>query len=158
MNYLPLAEYPKAWIFRHKDLPIPQEDLDLIKPLTEKRAEQIWGEHISRGASHPEFFAENDWAANDSNWLEKDLWQSAWDSNKDDLPELIEEHLKDWDDNITIFFCYQCDHIIETKWKVFRKHWKNFLFFDNGPVLIGRKRKQAVQFFDDGSFRLGVRP
>jgi len=157
MNYLPLDQYPKAWIFRHRDLPVTEEDKLLIKPLTESRAEQIWREHISRGCSHPEHFAENDWAAKDANWLEKDFWQSAWDSNKADLPELMDEYFKGWAPDTTVYFCYQSDHIIETKWNVFVRNWKNFLFFDCGPVLIGKKRKEAAQFFEDGSYRLGKR-
>ena len=157
MKYIPFDQYPKAWIFRHRDLPIPAEELAEIKPLTESRAEQIWAEHISRGCSHADHFAEGDWAAQSKNWLEKDFWQAAWDSDASALPELLGEYLSEWDDNITVYFCYQSDHIIETKWSVFRKHWKNFLFFDNGPILIGRKRKQAVQFFDNGTYRLGKR-
>ena len=158
MNYLPLEKYTKAWIFRHKDLPVSPEDLEEIKPLTESRAEQIWAEHISRGCSHSEHFAENDWAAQDKSWIETGYWQSSWDSNSDALPALLEEYLAKWDDNITVYFCYQSDHIIETKWGVFLRHWKNFLFFDNGPVLLGRKRKEVVQFFDNGNFRIGKRP
>lgn len=157
MNHLPLSQYTKAWIFRHKDLPVSEVDLQEIKPLSERRAEQIWTEHISRGGSHPDHFGEGDWAAKKENWLSKERWQSEWDSNCPDLPAGLLEYLNSWDPNITVYFCYQSDHIIETKWGVFKRNWKNFLFFDNGPVLIGRKRKEAVQFFDDGSYRLGIR-
>lgn len=157
MNYISLEDYNKAWIFRHRELPISDEDMQEIKPLTEMRAEQIWSEHISRECSHPEHFADKDWAAQDSNWLEKDFWQSAWDSNSDELPSLLKEYVASWDENITVYFCYQSDHIIETKWGVFKRHWKNFLFFDNGPVLLGRKRKEVAQFFDNGSYRIGTR-
>jgi hypothetical protein len=157
MNYIPLEDYNKAWIFRHRDLPISDEEMLQIKPLTEKRAEQIWSEHISRESSHPEHFGDGDWAAKDSNWLEKDFWHSACDSNSSDMPLILIDHIGQWDDNITVYFCYQSDHIIETKWGVFRRHWKNFLFFDNGPVLLGRKRKEVAQFFDNGSYRIGLR-
>ena len=157
MKYIPLEKYTKAWIFRHRDLPVSEDDLAQINPLTESRAEQIWSEHVSRGCSHPEHFGEGDWAAKDKNWSEKDFWQSAWDAQSNDMPELLATHLAEWDDNITVYFCYQSDHIIETKWGVFRRNWKNFLFFDNGPLLLGRKRKQVAQFFDNGSYRLGLR-
>ncbi|WP_286238245.1 DUF2947 domain-containing protein [Neptuniibacter halophilus] len=157
MNYLPMEQYSKAWIFRHRDLPVPAEALEQIRPLTEQRAEQIWAEHISRGCSHPEHFSAEDWAGKDSSWAEGDYWQSAWDSNKPDLPGLLAEYLQDWDDNTRVFFCYHSDHIIETSWGVWRRYWKNFLFFDNGPLLIGRKRKKVVQFFDNGNYRIGER-
>ncbi len=158
MNHVPLEEYNKAWIFRHRDLPIPEEDMVQIKPLTESRAEQIWAEHISRGCSHPEHFAEDDWAADEKRWGVKEFWQSAWDSASPEMPLPLIEVLGEWDEHITVYFCYQSNHIIETKWGVFRRHWKNFLFFDNGPVLLGRKRKQVAQFFDNGTFRIGERP
>ncbi|KXJ51993.1 DUF2947 domain-containing protein [Neptuniibacter pectenicola] len=158
MNYLPIEKYTKAWIFRHKDLPVPAEDMKEIRPLAEKRAEQIWAEHISRGCFHPEHFSEDDWVGQGKYWSEKDCWQSAWDSSSEALPPLMAASLSTWDDNITVYFCYQSDHILETKWGVFRRHWKNFLFFDNGPILLGRKRQEVVQFFDNGSYRIGHRP
>lgn len=157
MTYIPLEQYPKAWIFRHRDMPVSDEDMLEIKPLTEARAEQIWAQHISRQGTHPDHFAKGDWAADESNWFAIELWQSAWDSDNENLPEVLADHLKDWDDAITIFFCYESDHIIETKWGVFRRNWKNFLFFDSGPILIGRKKKQVAQFFENGQFRIGVR-
>lgn len=158
MNYIPLEQYNKAWIFRHRDLPIAEEDMLQIKPLSEKRAEQIWSEHVSRGCSHPEHFSDEDWVGQDSSWSVKEFWQSSWDSNSAEMPPLLAEHFGRWDKNITVYFCYQSDHIIETKWGVFLRNWKNFLFFDNGPVLLGRKQKQVAQFFDNGTFRIGERP
>ncbi len=157
MNYIALDKYKNAWIFRHKDLPVTDEDKLQIKPLTELRAEQIWREHISRGCSHTEHLTEDDWAAQDANWLGKDFWQSAWDSETNELPDTFSEYFADWEPEVTVYFCYQSDHIIETKWSVFTRNWKNFLFFDNGPLLIGKKRKQVAQFFEDGTYRLGVR-
>ncbi len=31
MNYIALDEFKKAWVFRHKDLPIEEQDLAQIK-------------------------------------------------------------------------------------------------------------------------------
>lgn len=157
MSYIPLEEYNKAWIFRHRDLAIPADKLAEIKPLTAARSEQIWHEHISRQSDHPDFFGQGDWAAAKQSWLEQGSWQSEWDADDHQLPALLAEHLQEWDDNITVFFCYQSDHVIETKWSVFRQHWKNFLFFDNGPLLIGKRRTQVAQFFDNGRYRIGHR-
>ncbi len=157
MNYIPFDSYAKGWIFRHRELSIPEETLSLIKPMTERRSEQLWFEFISRHCDHPEFIASPDWAADDQAWKETASWQGAWDSQSDDLPELLSEHLQDWEPDTTVYFCYEASHVIETKWSVFKKHWKNFLFMDNGPLLIGKKRKQAVQFFENGNFRIGQR-
>lgn len=157
MNYIDLSEYRNAWVFRHQDMPVSAEDLAQIKPLAESSAFQLWRQRISKEADHPTDWENGDWAANESAWLHKEFWQKAWDSSSPDLPELITEHI-DWADNVTVFFCYESSKIIETSWAVFKRNWKNFLFFDDGPLLIARKKKQAVQFFQDGTFAIGKMP
>ncbi len=157
MNYIPLSEYRNAWVFRHKDMPVCPEDLEQIKPLSESSAYQLWRQRISKEADHPTDLANDDWATKESNWLHKELWQKAWDSSSSELPELILENI-DWADNVTVYFCYESSKIVETSWAVFKRNWKNFLFFDDGPLLIARKKKQAVQFFQNGSFAIGSMP
>ncbi len=157
MNYIPLQDYKKAWIFRHKELPVSADDLEQIKPMTARRAEQLWDLNISQESTHPSEPAEGDWMLAGDVW-QPDFgnWESCWDSEDNSLPELLAEHL-DWDDQTLVWFCYENDHILETRWSVFRRNWKNFLFVDDGPILLGRKRQQVVQFFDDGRFRVGSR-
>ena len=157
MNYTNLSDYRNAWVFRHKDMPVSPEDMEQIKPLSEPSAFEFWQQRISKEAHHPTDFASNDWAANKNTWLHKDRWQSAWDSPSPDLPELISEHI-DWADNVRVFFCYESSKIIETTWAVFKINWKNFLFFDDGPLLIARKKKQAIQFFQNGNLAIGMMP
>lgn len=157
MNYIPLEEYKKAWIFRHKDLPVSAEDLDEIRPLSVARAEQVWDLQISEESTHPSEPVKGDWLLDDGIWQpDGENWESRWDSDDNALPELLASHL-DWDDQTLVWFCYENDHIIETRWSVFRRNWKNFLFIDDSPVLIGRKRKQVAQFFDNGTYRVGTR-
>ncbi len=157
MNYIDLSEYRNAWVFRHKDMPVSPEDLVHIKPLSESSAYQLWRQRISKEADHPTDWESGDWAANENTWLHKEIWQKAWDSSSPELPELISENI-DWADNVTIFFCYESSKVIETSWAVFKRNWKNFLFFDDGPILIARKKKQAVQFFQNGTFAIGEMP
>ena len=38
MNYISLDDYKKAWVFRHKDLPVSDEDAAKIKPMSDERA------------------------------------------------------------------------------------------------------------------------
>lgn len=156
MSYLPVEQYKRAWIFRHKDLPISDEDLAQIKPLTEARAEQVWTQQISTHCNHPSLFNADDWASKSQTWLETDHWQQRWESDESALPDTLAEHLQ-WDDATVVWFCYSSEHVIETTWEIFRRHWKNFLFFDDGPILIGRKRKQVVQFHQTGNYRIGNR-
>ncbi|WP_417594312.1 DUF2947 domain-containing protein [Oceanospirillum sp.] len=157
MSYIDLDTYSKRWIFRHKDLPITAEDLAAIKPMTTERSAQLWQSQISQKSSDHSFFQKDDWAGNSKTWLEIGPWQQAWDSSSNDLPELMQQHF-DCEGNTTVYVCYDSEHVIETTWAVFCRAWKNFLFLDDGTLLIGRKRKQVAQFFDNGDMRIGLRP
>lgn len=157
MKFLKLEEFDRAWIFRHKDLPLSDETKLAIKPYTEAVSNQLWNQYISQQSGHSSQFGHGDWPNRNGVWLDKGDWQHAWDEEANDLPELIQQHL-DWDDNTNVLFFYDSDRVIETSWKEFKLSWKNFLFFDDGPILLGKKRKQAVQFLQDGSFTIGNRP
>ncbi|CAH0992682.1 hypothetical protein SIN8267_02815 [Sinobacterium norvegicum] len=156
MNYIPFDEYKKAWVFRHRDLPVSAEDLAAIKPMTPQRSSEVWGLNISELSTEPDHFTNGDWAAAKKTWKVNDRWQEAWDSEESTLPEAVLENI-DWDDNTVVYFCYDSDNVIETTWAVFQRCWKNFLFFDDGPLLIGRKRLQVAQFFQNGNVQVGER-
>lgn len=157
MKYLNLEDFDRAWIFRHKDLPLSENVKADIKPYTETVSNQLWNQYISQQSDHPSKFGSNDWPSRSGVWLDKGNWQQAWESDNNDLPSMLAEHL-DWDDNTNVLFFYDSDRVIETRWKVFKLSWKNFLFFDDGPILLGKKRKEAVQFQQDGSFAIGQLP
>jgi len=157
MKYLNLEDFDRAWIFRHKDLPLAEDVKAAIKPYTEAVSNQLWNQYISQQSGHSSQFASGDWPVKGGVWSDKGDWQKAWDSEANELPSIILEHL-DWDDNTNVLFFYDSDRVVETSWKVFKQSWKNFLFFDDGPILLGKKRKQAVQFLQDGSFTVGALP
>ena len=158
MNYLSLDKYRYAWFYQHQEMPVPQDALDLIQPMTPQRSQTLWNTFISLHADHPESFTGKDWASHGKQWEEGDLpWQAAWDSSDPSLPEGIDAYIP-WDDQTVVYFCYQSEHVVETRWSVFKAHWKNFLFLDDGPILIGKKRKEVVQFQQNGRYRLGTRP
>ncbi|WEM43445.1 DUF2947 domain-containing protein [Photobacterium sp. DA100] len=156
MNYVELDNYSRKWIFTHASMPVTESDLALIKPFTQARSAQIWGEHVSRQSPDADHFEKGDWAHNDKIWSQAIDWQVAWDSDEPELPEEMLAFL-DWEDNTTVYFCYEKYNVIETKWDVFKRNWKNFLFFDDGPMLLGRKKSQAVWFSSKGTFRLANR-
>ncbi|MFL0807492.1 MAG: DUF2947 domain-containing protein [Oceanobacter sp.] len=156
MNYIPLQDFKLGWIFRHRELPIPESALAMIKPLTTTSANQFWRDQISREATHANHFLSDDWPAQNGIWLESMNWQARWESDFPDMPELLEEHCH-WEGNTRVFFCYDVDHIVETTWAVFSAHWKNFLFYDDEPILIGKNRRQVALFHSDGSCQIGNR-
>lgn len=157
MNYTPLQDFKLGWIFRHRELPVPESILADIKPLSVSSANQFWRTAVSRQATHANHFLADDWPAHKGVWAEKENWQQAWEGDSADLPQLIEQHCY-WEGNTRVFFCYDIDHVIETTWSVFRDHWKNFLFYDDEPILIGKGRKQAILFHSDGTYQLGMKP
>ena len=155
-TYIPLEQYQRKWIFNHKDLPVTDEDKAFIKPLDQKGAMEIWNKWISNRSSSAEQFSKGDWAAKDTAWVEADDWQSAWDSEDPALPEMFAAHF-DWADNTPVYFCYEKYQVIETRWDVFVRNWKCFLFFDDGPLLISPKHKQAALIHQDGQYQIGHR-
>ncbi|WP_428772386.1 DUF2947 domain-containing protein [Vibrio sp.] len=157
MSYLPLDKYSRKWIFTHQSMPVPEADLEQIKPLEAARAAQLWVGNISAQSPDAERFSSSDWPMKAQSWQPDPVdWMDAWDSDAPDMPEEILQHI-DWQDDVTVYFCYEKYNIIETKWSIFKRHWKNFLFFDDGPILIARRRKQALWFQNDGMVKLGNR-
>ena len=155
MKYIPHSDYKNAWIFRHADMPVPAEDLAGIKPLSSVFANDIWRNNISKQCNTPEDFSKGDWPFNPENWQEETVqWQERWETEDPAMPEEITSHLN-WTPETTVYYCIDSEAILETTWKIFSSHWKNFLFFDDECILIGRKRKQALQFHQDGSVSLG---
>ncbi|TBR44978.1 DUF2947 family protein [Marinomonas agarivorans] len=150
MNYQALDTFAKAWAFKRQDLLIEAVDLRMIRPLAEDSANQIWRDYISGNQLHPDHLSQEDWLKKEEAYVGKELWEPSWDSDIETLPDAISQHLVNWSDSTKVYFCYHSDHVIETTYSVFKKHWKNFLFFDNGPILVARKKKQAVQFFSEG--------
>ena len=156
MNYIPLSDLKNAWIFRHKSLPITPEDLIAIKPMAANRAQVLWDTFISKQVDHPDFFKKGDWPNNDENWVDQGKWEGIWDSKESALPEAILSHLQ-WDQNTVVYYCSARTNVIETTWAIFQRCWKNFLFIDDGVILIGKKRQEAVQFLSNGQFKIGHR-
>ncbi|GLS83210.1 DUF2947 family protein [Paraferrimonas haliotis] len=155
-NYLALADFKNAWMFNRNDVGVSGDDKALIKPMTEFRATQLWKQLISKQVDHPDFFKKGDWPFNVTNWQESGDWEALFDSEHASLPEQILEHL-DWDENTVVYYCVDQKTVIETQWAVFKRCWKAFLFMDDGSLLVGKKRQQAVQFLSNGTFQIGVR-
>lgn len=125
MSYLPLDEYQRKWIFTHQSMPVPEEDLAFIKPMSQARSAQFWKENISAQSPDMDRLSSQDWPMSESNWLESVDWMAAWESDEPEMPQEVNAHI-DWQDDVTVYFCYEKYNVIETKWSIFKKHWKNF--------------------------------
>ena len=154
MSYISIDEYPRKWIFTHQSMPLESFELEQIKPMTQARAAQFWKENISTQSPDSDRFSGQDWPGKTNSWINKVDWMTAWESDDKALPEEILKHI-DWQDDVTVYFCYGKYNVLETKWLVFKNNWKNFLFFDDGPILLGRRRHQALWFSGNGTVKLG---
>lgn len=56
MDYQTLSDYSHGWIFRHRDMPVPDALMADIKPLSEASALQYWRQNISKEATHASHF------------------------------------------------------------------------------------------------------
>ncbi|MFY8328626.1 DUF2947 domain-containing protein [Pseudoalteromonas sp. ZZD1] len=157
MNYIPLDDYKKAWVFRHQDAPVSEQDLALIKPMSHERAAVLWSTMVSREHDHPDFFDKTDWCGKDENFTQTVHWEAAWEEGAEQPPEEILAHL-DWQANTTVYFCMARDNIIETSFAVFKRNWQNFMFLADGSLLLGKKRDAVVQFLESGDAKLGNKP
>ncbi|ASP40916.1 hypothetical protein CHH28_11665 [Bacterioplanes sanyensis] len=158
MQYLDWPDYRQGWIFRHRELPVPDSAMARIRPLAASSASQWWRQQVSLEASHASHFLSDDWPARNGVWQTERLpWQARWESDDHALPDEILNHFQ-WQDNTVVYFCYDVHHVVETDWLTFKQHWKNFLFFDDGPLLMGRRRNEVAQFFSDGDYVLGNKP
>lgn len=157
--YQPLESFSKSWIFKRNDPKVEKEDLEKIHLLSEQRAGQIWRDYISSDQLHPDHFTDQDWLASESSKATsiKAQWEKAWDSEQAELPEELLAHFANWGEDTTVFFCCHNELVFELSWGVFKRTWKAFLFLDNGPVLVGKKKKQAAQFHSNGWVNLLLR-
>ena len=157
--YQPLESFSKQWIFKRNDPKIEQKDLENIHLLSEQRASQIWLSYISDEQIHPDHFTDRDWLKKTTSQLEvpKTQWEKTWDSENESLPEDVLVHFSAWGEDTMVFFCCHNELVFELTWGVFKRTWKAFLFLDNGPVLVGKKKKQAAQFHSNGWVNLLLR-
>ena len=157
--YQPIEHFSKCWVFRREDPKVALEDFQNIHFSTEQRASQIWRDYISDEQIHPDHFTDRDWLNKESAKVTngKVHWEKTWDSETLALPDELLAHCSTWGDDTTVFFCCHNEVVFELKWGVFQRTWKAFLFLDNGPVLVGKKKKQAVQFHSNGWANLLLR-
>ena len=158
MGFIALDDYPQSWIFRHRDLLISAADYELIQPLDAPSAQRLWSQKISQDASHASHFLSDDWPEHNGVWQDELVdWQSVWDSDETAMPREILDHCQ-WPDNTVVFFCYDHERVIQTTWGAFKSCWKNFLFYDDEPILLGKRRHEVIRFHSSGLCHIGKRP
>ncbi|SHH78934.1 DUF2947 family protein [Ferrimonas marina] len=157
MKYSELAQYPLHWVFQRADMGLSDDDRAAIHPLTPHYARQVWQQQVSTDAVDLERLEEGDWLSQASCWPETALWEEAFESDDPVLPEALQGHLN-WDPNTIVFICYDQEHVLETRYSVFRHAWKAFLFAADQALVVGRRRNEALWFVDERQVKLGQKP
>jgi hypothetical protein len=152
-----LDTYQRKWIFNHQSLPVDEALKAQIKPLNSVNSMMIWNELISRHSPDSQRISSQEWPGRKNSWQQEAQWINQWESDASDLPLDIELFIS-WPESDTIYFCYEKYNVIETNWYVFKQCWKNFLFYDDGPILVNPKRQEVLMFHTNGKIRLGKRP
>ncbi|ADN74833.1 conserved hypothetical protein [Ferrimonas balearica DSM 9799] len=157
MNYTDLDAYPFAWVFRRADLAISDEDKAQIRPLARHFAKQVWQREVSDDGAELDRLGNKDWPRRGDVWQDTVRWDDAFDSDEAELPEALSSHLV-WNSETIVYICYDPEHILETRYGVFKRCWKAFLFAAEETLVVGRKRKETLWFTDETSVRRGIRP
>ena len=147
--YRPLSNVGKEWVFRRQEPFVTESDRAGILLLSDVAGANIWRDYVCADFLFPDQFSSDVWV--NTQVLERTEWESCWESEQEqDLPESVLEHAGSWGDDTKVYFCCHSDLVLETTWGIFQRSWKAFLFLDSDAILIGRKKKQAFQFCEDG--------
>lgn len=155
-QYRSLAQVGKEWVFRRNEPFVSEEDRAAILLLSEPAGANIWRDYVSADFLFPDQFGSDVWV--NTNIQGSAEWETAWESDEEMLPEEVLAHVETWGHDTKVYFCCHSDLVLETTWGVFQRTWKAFLFLDSDAVLIGRKKKQALQFCENGVVSLLLRP
>lgn len=141
IEYTQLEKHHDIDYFTDPDVFVPKKYRLQIKPLTHKSADQFWEKYISAYNKHTMLLNENDWFNN----VELEAianWQNDWNENNYTRITNILKDKVSWPEDTTIYFCWSNTNIIETTWSIFTSYWINFLFDDEGPILITKENDE----------------
>lgn len=137
------------------DIKIPDSDISKIQPFSKEYSSIIWERYISKGCRHLCLMDKNEWPFSlvpiHYNWI------PDWNENNFSL---LADELRDktsFDDKDIILFFWMKECAVKTTWGIFLKYWVNFLFEDEGPILIRSEKKTAIRFSATGSVFIGER-
>jgi hypothetical protein len=145
IKYTPLHNHHYLEYFTDDEIPIPKEYLIKIKPLEENSSGYFWDTNISSRNKHPMRLDDSDWFSS-LNLQALCQWQSAWNKNEYSRIKSTLRNQVSWEDNTVVYMCWHRSVIIETTWEIFSEYWINFLFEDEGPILIAKGKNEIFTF------------
>jgi DUF2947 family protein len=146
------------WAFFHPTHVIAPEDRACIGCLEDAAARSLWHELVSthRRERHPMLLPSDHWScrleANGPNW------QTSWERplSSDDVAAFLRSRIA-WPEDAEVFFIEMRERALRTLWSVFLRTWRNFLFSDEGPILVSLHHPEFVSFGPSGFMGIGNR-
>ena len=154
-RYINMENYNKNWYFYDEEIRVSSEDIKNIKPLSVGYSGLLWQQYISNSNRHFMLLNSDDKLTllekQNYNWL--DDWNNGtYDNFKNYLSRNLPYNQGD-----TIIVFWSKESAVETNWSIFIKHWANFLFEDEGVVLINTTNEKVLVFCSDGVLLKGKR-
>lgn len=155
-KYISMEEFQNKWFFYVEDMKIPDKDINSIKPLSKEYSSLIWNQNISSLKHHFALLREEEKQLLQLEKVDYD-WQEDWNNDQyDNLKEYLCKNISySTSDKIIVF--WQKQSSVETSWGIFLKHWPNFLFEDEGVVLINKANDNILLFTSDGRLQMRKR-
>lgn len=140
----------------HDDPKMSSEDLDEINILSESKCAEAWTEYVSTANRHFMQMQDDEWpfkvVAGNHCWYQ---WVEDW--NDDNFSEFSSRlQTIGIPEKSTLFVFWMKEIGLKTNWGVFCKNWGNFLYEDEGCILVLPEHEESL-VLSNGSAWLGKR-
>jgi hypothetical protein len=156
-KYIDMKEFGGNWFFYMDDMKVPDKDIKSIKPLSDEFSSLLWNKNINNHKRHFALFSNYEKMALSLKKIDYN-WQDDWNNNyNENFSNYLRENISyNPYDTIIVFWSKEC--AVETNWEIFLKYWSNFLFDDEGVILINTADERILLFTSDGMMQLGKIP
>jgi hypothetical protein len=148
-KYINMDQFGANWFFYIEDMMVSNEDMKNIKPLSIEYSSLLWNQSINNHKRHFTLFSKDERQALLLKKIDYD-WQADWNNDEyENFSDYLKGNIiyKPYD-IIVVFWSKEC--AAETSWEIFLKHWANFLFDDEGVILLNTTNGNMLVFCSDG--------
>ena len=141
----------------HDDPPIADADKLAINVLDEPEASSRWDRLVSARNRHLMLLDQAEWPAQLVGGSPIFyLWHDDWnDDNTEPFCDELRSLEINLTQNVTVFWMREL--AVESSWEVFTRNWINFLYEDEGCIVVP-SRSQTCVIFSNGRSWVGQRP
>ncbi len=119
----------------HNDPAMSSIDLERINILDEKSSSDIWNKYVSAKNRHFMLLDDDEWPSKITNNEIWHNWSNEWNNDDKQPYKLALESLK-IPTQSKLYVLWMKEIGIETNWEVFCNNWLNFLYEDEGCILV----------------------